>query len=570
MTYPPVARERPPLPPTPPTTALRNVYQRPQGARPPPSSFYVIPESSGQTSDDDTLYSNHENLQPSVVRTASRNNLSGQHRASAVGVAPATTLRAVSGYSKQDPTSTRGYSYASGPPEYEANGHKNSFSDYDPAYSVVQSSMAQPSIAETTSRLVQEVPRHTENRQSVHSTKSYAPSFISKISSTRRAIVRAMSRRRKPLPPVPVIPHIPIAAEAEHRRGEASVPLPDLIARAGTLGGLLEKGYHPHRSLNSYYQGKDVHDEGATSAWGTEVKEDDSALTSRRQQRGLMTPHAWGGEPEPTTPTKARDAWSPKKRRLVIMICVFIIIALAAVGAGVGVALSRKSPAATPACSAGLTGSACNLSKFILQVSQNDVLTICIDATCVCTSSVSGRCDSLAQNLVDLTPTMNQLFDTNYTANSVYNSIWYAQGSPAGSTCASQSGLVDVASGISSVNSPNRTQWAQSALLWNVVQSQDVTATAALRSFVVSAPWSTLGDVDGPVSNPPASFSTSASGFNFDFAAQTITQPSVAFVSNGQPTNAQISRVGDTARNALDRMYSYALGMFLFPFAPYL
>jgi hypothetical protein len=50
------------------------------------------------------------------------------------------------------------------------------------------------------------------------------------------------------------------------------------------------------------------------------------------------------------------------------------------------------------------------------------------------------------------------------------------------------------------------------------------------------------------------------SGFIFDFAAQTVTQPSVPFVISGAPTSAQIAQVGSTASSALDRMYSFAQG----------
>lgn len=158
---------------------------------------------------------------------------------------------------------------------------------------------------------------------------------------------------------------------------------------------------------------------------------------------------------------------------------------------------------------------------------------------------------------------MNQVFKTNYSTAAVYVAIWSAQGSVTDSSCASQSLLTDVSPGLVYGNYPNRTTWAQSALLWNLVQSQDVEAISALQTFIKKAPWPQLSNSDGPVADPLSTFSTQASGFTFDFAAQTITQPSVSFVSNGQPSSDQLSRVGGIAHNALDRMYSYALGTFM-------
>lgn len=192
-------------------------------------------------------------------------------------------------------------------------------------------------------------------------------------------------------------------------------------------------------------------------------------------------------------------------------------------------------------------------------LAYDTVLTIPTDATCVCTSSVAGRCDQLAQSLVTLTPTLNTLFRTNFTTNLISTGIWEAQGAPLGGNCASQANLVDVAPALDFSKAPNRTIWTQSALLWNLVNSQDVGAIKKMQSFVRNAPWNELGNMDGPVSQS-SSFTLSISGFVFDFAAQTVSQPSVSFVSNGSPTSEQAAKVGSTARPALDRMYSFALG----------
>ena len=97
-------------------------------------------------------------------------------------------------------------------------------------------------------------------------------------------------------------------------------------------------------------------------------------------------------------------------------------------------------------------------------------------------------------------------------------------------------------------------------MLWNLVQSQNMSALSHMRKFILDAPWSSLGQKDEPVTDTSSKFLLSESGFNFDFAEQTVTQPNVSFVTNGAPTSAQIAQVGGTALSVLDRMYSFAMG----------
>ncbi len=161
---------------------------------------------------------------------------------------------------------------------------------------------------------------------------------------------------------------------------------------------------------------------------------------------------------------------------------------------------------------------------------------------------------------------MNKLFDADHTLNYVYNSLWLALGTTTGSNCSAQSLLVDVAPALTMSHSPNRTEWVQAAILWNLVESQDVNSTKALRDFAKDAPWSEANQPDGPVSDDVDSFAVAASGFTFNFATQSISQQAVSFITSGQPTDEQISRVGGTALSALNRMYSFALGRFSSPF----
>lgn len=176
-----------------------------------------------------------------------------------------------------------------------------------------------------------------------------------------------------------------------------------------------------------------------------------------------------------------------------------------------------------------------------------------LDATCVCTSSVSARCDGLAQNLVDLIPALNKFARANLTSSMVYTSIWLAQGAVPGN-CASQSRLVDVAPALNLQLFPDQTIWARTALLWNLVQSQDVEAVATLQQFIQKAPWKNFNQTN------PAAFSANVSGYIFNFATREVTQPGQSFVDQGQPTSAQLSQVGPAAKSALDRMYSFAVG----------
>lgn len=188
-------------------------------------------------------------------------------------------------------------------------------------------------------------------------------------------------------------------------------------------------------------------------------------------------------------------------------------------------------------------------------------MTSFIDATCVCTSSSSsGQCAELAQNLVSLTPTVNTLFATNWSTNDISNAIYQAQGAPTGTNCASQSLLVDVAPGLNSETAPNRTTWTQAAILWNLVLSQDTTATSTLRDFATNADWDKAASDDGPVADSSSLFAVNASGYTFDFASQVISRPNITFVESGQPSNAQLGEVSSVAEAALDRMYTFASG----------
>ncbi|KAK0478400.1 hypothetical protein IW261DRAFT_1337669 [Armillaria novae-zelandiae] len=512
MTYPPTSRypdpvDRPPLPP-PPSKSLRFPPPRkPQGARPrqhPPTSFTgKVPPTTTDYSD--TLYSEQEDSSPTVIRSASFSRGFNVPGTSVVGVAPAT-LRTVSSHSDIDG------------------------SDYK---EFIRSSSTLPPTKQ------HPPPARPRSRHSTHSNQSTSPSFLSRVSSTSKSIVQRLPnwRRTKPLPPVPIIPHIPIAAEIANRQREAIMPLSDLAARAGTLNNMLEKGYYPHDS-RAFYRFESP--TGISSAYsGGAIPTNGDPWRTHRNRKSQHGPIMYSPESSGSVTTKSTSHFSRKKK--LIILGIFIAAALITIGVAVGVTVSRKGQDLQQ-CAAGLAGTTCELNS-----------------TCVCTSSVTGSCNGVAQNIIDLTPTMNKLFDTDYTVYDVYNSLWLALGTTTGNDCSTQSLLVDVAPALTMSKSPNRTEWAQAAILWNLVESQDASSTKDMRDFAKDAPWSEVNQPDGLVSDDAGSFAVTELGFTFNFATQSISQQAVSFITGGQPTDEQISRVGGTALSALNGMYSFAL-----------
>ena len=189
---------------------------------------------------------------------------------------------------------------------------------------------------------------------------------------------------------------------------------------------------------------------------------------------------------------------------------------------------------------------------------QMDGLTSNVDSTCVCTSS-SSQCNPLAQSLVTLIPIVNSNLGVNFTPATVAAAMSSSGASGLSGDCAAQARVVDVSPALDSQSVPNRTEWAQGALLWSFVMSQNTSAVGALRDFVSKAHWSSLPG-DGPVSGYSSKFSTTQLGYVFDFAFQTVSAPNVSFVTDGQPSSAQLAEVDSTAHAALDRMYSFASG----------
>ncbi|KAJ3514374.1 hypothetical protein NLJ89_g2411 [Agrocybe chaxingu] len=501
MTYPPI--ERPPH------------NQRSEESRPPPSAYSQRNKLFNRASgDSETLHSTQGYSSRTGVHPPSGSGAAGlQSGSSASQVSSTMDSDTIRSMDKGFPQSKLGTTYELGDdPDYKS-------------YSMDAYQAVLPLTTAARRRTQEYQPTH-ERRGSVHSAKSSAPTFMSRVSgfSLRRILPW---KTVKPLPPVPIIPDISVATQNAHRRQEEAAPLPDLVNRAGALRDLLEKGQHPHQSISSFSAFRDSTTYDRISDSGTRKSEYPGSrqltMTSQLQKSQGSSSH--------------RLASNPRRRRICIVLMILVVLVLAAVGIGVGLTLGKKN--SQPNCEGNLAGSICSL-----------------DATCVCTSSTT-QCNGVAQSVLNILPVVNQLFKANLTAASTYSNLWLMQGSPTTMNCASQALLIDVGSGLDPATFPNRTQWAQAALLWNSVQTQDTASAQKMLQSVQSLPWQSISSSDGPVAEQ-ASFDITSSGFTYNFASQTVVQPPASFITLGQPTNAQIARVSSGAQLTLDRMYAFA------------
>ncbi|KAF9532024.1 hypothetical protein CPB83DRAFT_785936 [Crepidotus variabilis] len=387
------------------------------------------------------------------------------------------------------------------------------------------------------------------SKASFNSSKS-AGSFLSRLSnglSLRRTF--GGGRNHKPLPPVPIIPTIPIAEEQAYRKLEESSPLPNLIHRAGVVHDMLQNGRRPTSTPHSPGTanfGQPAFDPSLHHSYYTTFKEPNESEAQEYRNEGSFRLPYGVTIPVPfysssTVPAgQHKSTLNPRsKRKLWILISIFLLLAI--IGIVVGVVLSKRGKSPQPHCQGTMTGSACNLNP-----------------TCVCTSTVTGQCNELAASVLSLIPAVNDIFKSNYTAALAYQSFWLMQGKPSSSNCASQAEVLDVGRGFDQTSFPNRTRWLQAALLWNALQTMDASSSQKMKSFVQNLPWKSLNSGDSPSTSNGASFSMTAAGFTYDFAAQTVSQPSASFITQGQPTSAQIKKVSSTAQSTLDRMYTFA------------
>lgn len=535
-------------------------YPPPKSAPPPPmpTSFKYPPQPAADRSSTSGSSSMHSHIPPQTLQLPSRHFTSIEGRFS-----PET-------WASDDSGSAMGQTVIIGPGSpsqsrvLPATPSIQSMTSSTPLINAVPQSDPiaeedEPRTGTSSGPSTGRMSRNRERRSSVATTrtsKSYMSSLVTRFSHStgeRRSLRQTTMAwfRGKPLPPVPPLPDHAFQ-EIQIRKREDELPLPALVTRAATLSHLLDKGHRPYDSAVFEHVDKDgrssVPAAGPSSAFG-DVRysgADPNLMYSARGRKWRSGDYTQAGinlplPPSPGTPSKSRQTvFRPlsKKRKIIASLVAVFIIAIIAIAVAVGVVWGKKS---RHSCSGNMAGAACDL-----------------DATCVCAVTVGGQCTNLAQSLVDLVPGVNNLFNVNLTVASVATSIWQVQGLPSGPNCADQTDLIDVAPALDKSFSPNRTRWAQAALLWNLAMSESTSSTARLQSFIQSAPWQSLSSSDGAVTDSKPKFKTTESGFQFDFAAQSILAPSRTYAENGQPDPGQDGRLSPTATSALDRMYTFS------------
>jgi hypothetical protein len=138
--------------------------------------------------------------------------------------------------------------------------------------------------------------------------------------------------------------------------------------------------------------------------------------------------------------------------------------------------------------------------------------------------------------------------------------MWDLLGTPQ-QNCSAQVLVVDVGQSIDVARTPQRGQWAQSALLYNVYMSQDLNGTAAMKNYISSLDFSSFSS-DGPVSlsSNASTYVYHGAGYDFDFAQLTITSLPVSWRTDANPPATQIAEVAPVAESVLNRMYTFASG----------
>ena len=407
----------------------------------------------------------------------------------------------------------------------------------------------------TGSRSLRQTLQRNASMKSVVSSIVSRVSRLSTSSAGRRAKYVAWLRKR-PLPPLPPMPHNPpprLPHAAEIQRSEEAIPLPSLVKRAEALQGMLDNGQLPAGSIRAVElfssKGSDYRGFGQEgvifandrrSGFNTTGDPRSSTFSRFRGQKEVQNQHTRFFKSK----LSARTPEQRKRRRRLWIIIAVVIFGIFLIAIPVGVAEKKKGSSAQVVCTGNFTGASCSL-----------------DATCICTATSGTSCKPLAKSLSDLLDDVNSLFVANFTASELSDALFDAQGLLVGDNCKQQALLVDVAPGLDEATFPNRTKWAQSAMLWNTAMSANANGTTILQEFVSSqAPWSSLSSPDGPVDTNNQNFAMNASGFTFDFAAQTIIPVSISFQQDASPDSAQVSEVSITSGTVLDKMYSFALG----------
>ncbi|KAG8682179.1 hypothetical protein FRC08_015135 [Ceratobasidium sp. 394] len=264
------------------------------------------------------------------------------------------------------------------------------------------------------------------------------------------------------------------------------------------------------------------------------------------EHRGRERKVQWGEGAGVKPARHARPARTIVSRRtmyIILAALIFIILSIISISVGLSRALIRRKPDA-----GGFTCKEVNQTGRLCD----------LDASCVCTSSLAGQCNPLANSVASLIDPVNRFFNPSpaFTPASVALSLWELQGSPLpGANCANQADLIDVGPALGD-SGANRTEFARSALLWTLVMSMDVNGTARMQDFVQGLDFSLL---DGPGAQSVAGqFRFGAAGYQVDFDALTVSQPVVSWIGAGKPSDEQVGLVSERLKAALDRVYTFA------------
>lgn len=182
------------------------------------------------------------------------------------------------------------------------------------------------------------------------------------------------------------------------------------------------------------------------------------------------------------------------------------------------------------------------------------------DASCVCTSN-SIDCQPLASSLVALAETASTIFNTSLSAFSLATFLNTVQPRLNASDCNSQALLFDLGSSLDPSTQPRRVEFAQSALLWQLVKTESLAIVEGLRSFVAGLDFD--GVPDGAVAldlTQSATFRKDSGGWTFDFARLEVTAPVFDWIEDASPNAFQQSLVGSAGVSVLTRIATLAAG----------
>lgn len=171
---------------------------------------------------------------------------------------------------------------------------------------------------------------------------------------------------------------------------------------------------------------------------------------------------------------------------------------------------------------------------------------------------------TISKALVDLLPQLSAFFGGSTTADELAELLVTLGIPPDKRDCSQQASIIDIGTTLVTAESHSSLEWAQCALLWQLVRSEDALSTTRLRDTIRS-----VVGVEPVVGNPGAAATVIKSrakmkvinfdGWQFDLDARVMTPASVSWQIMSGANPFQISLVGKNIAG-LDRIASYAQG----------